>query len=79
MNTQEILTVIIAACETADSIVGVRDWKTAEDADAMHNLIFWDMLAKRLPDISTEQLESVLKEASREATPGVIISGCGPA
>jgi hypothetical protein len=66
MNTQEILTIISAASETADSIVGVRNWKTAEDADAMHSLIFWDMLTKRLPDINIDQLHEVLKEVRRK-------------
>ncbi|MFT4068072.1 hypothetical protein [Paraburkholderia sp.] len=61
MHTQEILTIVNAACETADSIVGVRKWNTVEDANAMHDLIFWDMLAKRLPNITIDELKSVLE------------------
>jgi hypothetical protein len=51
MHKQDIQTIVNAACETADSIVGARTWKTVEDASAMHDLIFWDMLAKYLPDM----------------------------
>lgn len=61
MRIEEIQTIINAASETADSIVGAREWITAEDASAMHDLIFWDMLAKQLPDISVADLLSILK------------------
>lgn len=61
MRIEEIQTIINAASETADSIVGAREWTTAEDASAMHDLIFWDMLAKQLPDMSVADLLSILK------------------
>lgn len=61
MHIQEIQTIVSAASETADSIVGAREWNTAEDASAMHDLIFWDMLAKQLPDVSVAELLSILK------------------
>ncbi len=51
MHKQDIQTIVDAACETADTIVGARTWKTVEDANAMHDLIFWDMLTKYLPDM----------------------------
>ncbi|WP_040123858.1 hypothetical protein [Paraburkholderia xenovorans] len=59
MHKQDIQTVVSAARETADSIVGARVWKTAEDANAMHDVIFWDMVAKRLPDTSIADLLSM--------------------
>jgi hypothetical protein len=58
MHKQDIQTIVSAARETADSIVGAREWKTAEDASAMHDVIFWDMLTKRLPDTSIADLLS---------------------
>ncbi|MFB9124756.1 hypothetical protein E2553_28155 [Paraburkholderia dipogonis] len=61
MRIEEIQTIINAAFETADSIVGAREWTTAEDANAMHDLIVWDMLSKQLPDISVADLLSILK------------------
>lgn len=61
MRIEEIQTIINAAFETADSIVGAREWTTAEDASAMHDIIFWDMLSKQLPDISVADLLSILK------------------
>ncbi|REG50558.1 hypothetical protein B0G80_6999 [Paraburkholderia sp. BL6669N2] len=61
MRIEEIQTIVSAASETADSIVGAREWTTAEDASAMRDLIFWDMLAKRLPDISVADLLAILK------------------
>ncbi|MFM0239108.1 hypothetical protein [Paraburkholderia phytofirmans] len=61
MRIEEIQTIISAAFETADSIVGAREWTTAEDASAMHDIIFWDMLSKQLPDISVVDLLSILK------------------
>jgi hypothetical protein len=61
MRIEEIQLIIDAASETADSIVGAREWTTAEDASAMHDLIFWDMLVKQLPDISVANLLSILK------------------
>ncbi|SFU25675.1 hypothetical protein [Paraburkholderia aspalathi] len=59
MHKQDIQTIVSAARETADSIVGARAWKTAEDANAMHEVIFWDMLAKRLPNTSMADLLSM--------------------
>ncbi|ACD20575.1 MULTISPECIES: hypothetical protein [Paraburkholderia] len=60
MHKQDIQTIVSAARETADSIVGAREWKTAEDASAMRDVIFWDMVAKRLPDTNLADLLSVL-------------------
>lgn len=60
MQKQDIQTIVSAARETADSIVGAREWKTAEDASAMHDVIFWDMVAKRLPDTNLADLLSML-------------------
>lgn len=59
MHKQDIQTIVSAARETADSIVGAREWRTAEDASAMHDVIFWDMLAKRLPDTNIVDLLSM--------------------
>ncbi|NPT56840.1 hypothetical protein [Paraburkholderia elongata] len=59
MHKQDIQTIVSAARETADSIVGAREWKTAEDANAMHDVIFWDMLAKRLPNTNIADLLSM--------------------
>ncbi|NML99003.1 hypothetical protein HHL24_13725 [Paraburkholderia sp. RP-4-7] len=60
MHRQDIQTIVNAACETADSIVGAREWDMAEDASAMHDLIFWDMIGKKLPDISVADVLSIL-------------------
>jgi len=60
MHKQDIQTIASAARETADSIVGAREWKTAEDASAMRDVIFWDMVAKRLPDTNLAELLSGL-------------------
>lgn len=59
MHKQDIQTIVSAARETADSIVGAREWKTAEDASAMRDVIFWDMLAKRLPNTNIVDLLSM--------------------
>jgi len=59
MRKQDIQNIVSAARETADSIVGAREWKTAEDASAMHDVIFWDLLAKRLPDTNIADLLSI--------------------
>jgi hypothetical protein len=59
MRKQDIQNIISAALETADSIVGAREWRTAEDASAMHDVIFWDLLAKRLPDANIADLLSI--------------------
>lgn len=59
MHKQDIQTIVSAARETADSIVGAREWKSAEDASAMHDVIFWDMVAKRLPDTNIADLLSM--------------------
>ncbi|WP_244323289.1 hypothetical protein [Paraburkholderia dipogonis] len=56
MHKQDIQKIVSAAHETADSIVGARAWKTAEDASAMHDVIFWDMVAKRLPNTNIADL-----------------------
>ncbi|MEM5453857.1 MULTISPECIES: hypothetical protein [Paraburkholderia] len=60
MHKQHIKTIVDAASETADSIVGARQWRTAEDASAMHDVIFWDMIAKQLPNVSIADLLSIL-------------------
>jgi len=60
MHKQDIQTIVEAACETADTIVGARRWSTAEDATAMHDLIFWDLIAKHLPNVSVVDLLSML-------------------
>ena len=60
MRKEDIKTIVDAACETADAIVGARAWKTAEDASAMHDLIFWDIIAKQLPGVSIADLLSIL-------------------
>lgn len=60
MHKEDIQAIVSAARETADSIVGAREWKTAEDAKAMHAVILWDMLAKRLPSKNIADLLSML-------------------
>jgi phosphoribosyl-ATP pyrophosphohydrolase len=60
MHKQDIQKIVDAASETADTIVGARQWRTAEVASAMHDVIFWDMLAKQLPNISIAELLSIL-------------------
>jgi hypothetical protein len=60
MHKQDIQKIVDAASETADTIVGARQWRTAEDASAMHDVIFWDMLAKQLPSMSITELLSIL-------------------
>ncbi|MFM0502664.1 hypothetical protein [Paraburkholderia caffeinilytica] len=60
MHKQHIKTIVDAANETADTIVGARQWRTAEDASAMHDVIFWDMIAKQLPNVSITDLLSIL-------------------
>jgi hypothetical protein len=59
MHKQDIQTIVSAARETADSIVGAREWRTAEDATAMRAVIFWDMLVKRLPETNIADLLSM--------------------
>jgi hypothetical protein len=58
MNKKDIQTIVDAACETADTIVGAREWRTTEDARSMHDVIFWDIITKRLPDVSVADLLS---------------------
>ncbi|PMS29910.1 hypothetical protein C0Z16_15775 [Paraburkholderia rhynchosiae] len=60
MHKQHIQTIVAAACETADAIVGARAWNSAEDACAMHEIIFWDMIARHLPDVSIAELLAVV-------------------
>lgn len=60
MHKQYIQAIVDAACETADTIVGAREWNTIEDATAMHELIFWDMIARKLPDLSAPELLAAL-------------------
>jgi len=60
MQREDIQNIVSAARETADSVVGAREWKTAEDASAMRDLIFWDMVAKRLPNTDLAELLLVL-------------------
>ncbi|MEM5353428.1 hypothetical protein VOI32_35520 [Paraburkholderia caribensis] len=62
MHKQDIQDIVDAAYETADSIVGARAWKTAEDASAMHDVIFWEMLARQLPGMTVADLLAILKE-----------------
>jgi hypothetical protein len=59
MHKQDIQKIVSAARETADSIVGAREWRTAEDATAMRAVIFSDMLVKRLPDTNIADLLSM--------------------
>lgn len=61
MHRHDIQTIVNAACETADSIVGAREWDKADDARAMHDLIFWDMLGKQLPDINAADVLAILE------------------
>jgi hypothetical protein len=61
MRIEEFQAIVNAASETAEAIVGAREWATAEDASAMYDLIFWDMLAKKLPNISIAYLQSNCK------------------
>ncbi|WP_027210480.1 hypothetical protein [Burkholderia sp. WSM2232] len=61
MHKQYIQAIVDAACETADAIVGAREWNTIEDATAMHELIFWDMIARKLPDLSAPDLLAALE------------------
>ncbi|MEM5292490.1 hypothetical protein ACFQ3P_42395 [Paraburkholderia sabiae] len=62
MRKEDIRTIVEAACETADSIVGARAWKTEEDASAMHDVIFWEVLAKQLPDYSVAEVLALFDE-----------------
>lgn len=66
MHKQDIQTIVEAASETADTIVGARQWRTAEEASAMHDVIFWDMVARRLPNVSVAELLSILKSTDCE-------------
>ncbi|GAB7522257.1 hypothetical protein [Paraburkholderia sp. 2C] len=60
MHRQDIQRIVDAAHETADAIVGARAWKTAEDASDMRDVIFWDLLAKQLPEMTVAQIVSEL-------------------
>lgn len=60
MHIEDLKQIVEAASETADTLVGARAWKSAEDARAMHDAIFWDMIARRLPDVSVAELLSIL-------------------
>lgn len=62
MLKEDIRTIVEAACETADSIVGARVWKTEEDANAMHDVIFWDMVAKQLPGYSVAEVLALYED-----------------
>ncbi|MGF6812852.1 hypothetical protein OKW30_008069 [Paraburkholderia sp. Clong3] len=62
MRKEDIRTIVEAACETADSIVGARAWKTEEDASAMHDVIFWDMLTKQLPGYTVAEVLAIFEE-----------------
>ncbi|MEM5292438.1 hypothetical protein [Paraburkholderia sabiae] len=64
MHKQYIQSVVETARETADSIVGARVWATIEDADAMHDVIFWDMIARRLPDVTMASVLSFLDDSN---------------
>lgn len=61
MQRQEIKTIVDAANETADAIVGAKKWNTAEEASAMHDIIFWDILTKKFPNVSVADLLSLSK------------------
>ncbi|WP_025597696.1 hypothetical protein [Burkholderia sp. WSM2230] len=65
MHKQYIQAIVDAACETADTIVGAREWDTPEDATAMHELIFWDMIARKLPHLSVAELLATLDSSTR--------------
>jgi phosphoribosyl-ATP pyrophosphohydrolase len=60
MHQHDILSIVDAAHETADAIVGAREWRTPEDASDMRDVIFWDLLAKQLPDMTVAQIASEL-------------------
>ena len=60
MHQQDIQSIVDAAHETADAIIGAREWKTAEDASDMRDVIFWDLLAKQLPQMTVAQIVSEL-------------------
>ena len=60
MRKQYIQAIVDAACETADTIVGARQGNTDADARAMHELIFWDMIARKLPNVSVAELLAML-------------------
>lgn len=59
MLRQEIKTIVDAANETADAMVGAKQWNTAEEASAMHDVIFWDILTKKFPNICVADLLSI--------------------
>jgi hypothetical protein len=60
MHQQDIQRIVDAAQETADAIVGAREWRTVEDASDMRDVIFWDLLAKQLPEMTVAQIISEL-------------------
>ncbi|WP_260463882.1 hypothetical protein [Burkholderia sp. Bp8963] len=60
MQKQVNQNIVDAARETADTIVGARAWTTAAEATAMHDIIFWDMLARHLPDAAIADLRTIL-------------------
>jgi hypothetical protein len=60
MHQQDIQRIVDAARETADAIVGAREWRTAEDASDMRDVLFWDLLAKQLPQMTVAQIVSEL-------------------
>ncbi|MET3230822.1 UNVERIFIED_ORG: hypothetical protein ABIC54_003018 [Burkholderia sp. 1263] len=60
MHKKDIQAIVDAALETANTIVGAREWNSVEDASAMHDVIFWEMIVKRLPDMTMADLLSIL-------------------
>jgi len=60
MHKQDIQIVVEGARETADAIVGAREWRTVEDAGDMRDVIFWDLLSKQLPDMTVAEIMSTL-------------------
>jgi hypothetical protein len=63
MQNLDIKPIVDAARETANSIVGARQWHSLEDAEAIRDVIFWDMLNKRLPEHRVHQLRAYLQSA----------------
>ncbi|MDQ7982037.1 hypothetical protein QYH69_32960 [Paraburkholderia sp. SARCC-3016] len=60
MHQQDIRRIVEAANETADAIVGAREWRTADDAGDMRDVIFWELLAKQLPQLTVAEIVSQL-------------------
>jgi hypothetical protein len=63
MQNLDIKPIVDAARETANSIVGARQWRSLEDALAIRDVIFWDMLHKQVPENRMHQLRAYLQSA----------------